>query len=105
MGNAAPSFDDPVRLLRACHERILGHCETLERLAEHLARVGADSEARLAAARIRRYFHVAGPAHHADDGSGRGWVLSPERPGWIPPDLSHRVEFMGPVRFYVSFWR
>ncbi|MHB1321221.1 MAG: hemerythrin domain-containing protein [Acidithiobacillus ferrivorans] len=67
LGNAAPSFDDPVGLLRACHERILGHCETLERLAEHLARVGADSEARLAATRIRRYFHVAGPAHHADE--------------------------------------
>ena len=40
-----------------------------------------------------------------EDSSGRGWILSPERPGWIPPDLSHRVEFIGPVRFYVSFWR
>ncbi len=67
LDDAAASFDDPVGLLRACHERILEHCETLERLAEHLARVGVDSEARLAATRIRRCFHMAGPAHHADE--------------------------------------
>ncbi|WP_414041925.1 DUF1971 domain-containing protein [Acidithiobacillus sp. M4-SHS-6] len=40
-----------------------------------------------------------------EDGSARAWILSPEQPGWIPPDLPHRLEFMGPVRFYVSFWR
>ena len=56
----------------------------------------------------RRRFSVWGVVlvrYCLEDGSGRGWILSPERPGWIPPDLSHRVELMGPVRFYVSFWR
>ena len=40
-----------------------------------------------------------------EDGSARAWILSPARPAWIPPDLPHRVEFLGPARFYVSFWR
>ncbi len=26
MPKPAPGFDDPLGLLRACHERILGHC-------------------------------------------------------------------------------
>lgn len=63
----APSFDDPIGLLRACHERIISHCDILERLAEHLSQVGADPEAQQAAARIRRYFEISGPAHHADE--------------------------------------
>ncbi|WP_425323509.1 ferredoxin FdxA [Acidithiobacillus ferriphilus] len=40
-----------------------------------------------------------------DDGSGRNWSLSPERPVWIPPDVPHHVEAADMVRFYVSFWR
>jgi len=39
-----------------------------------------------------------------EDGSGRSWMLDSDTPAWIPPDLPHRVEFIGPVRFYVSFW-
>ncbi|CDQ09625.1 Hemerythrin HHE cation binding domain protein [Acidithiobacillus ferrivorans] len=67
LGEPAPTFDDPIGLLRACHERILGHCLTLERLAEHLTQCGADNEARHAATRIRRYFLLAAPQHHADE--------------------------------------
>ncbi|MHB1175135.1 MAG: DUF1971 domain-containing protein [Sulfuriferula sp.] len=40
-----------------------------------------------------------------DDGSGRSWHLAPEREAWIPPDVPHHVEAVGPVRFYISFWR
>lgn len=40
-----------------------------------------------------------------DDGSGRSWYLAPEREAWIPPDVPHHVEAVGPVRFYISFWR
>ncbi len=65
--NPPPSFEDPLGLLRACHDRILHHCETLERLAHHLEHAGANAEARQTAARIRRYFQVSGPAHHADE--------------------------------------
>lgn len=40
-----------------------------------------------------------------EDGSGLSWILDSSRPAWIPPDVPHRVEFMEPVRFYLSFWR
>ncbi|WP_198415347.1 hemerythrin domain-containing protein [Sulfuriferula plumbiphila] len=67
MPKPAPGFDDPLGLLRACHERILGHCDTLERLVSHLRRHGADQDAQLAAARILRYFQVGAPLHHEDE--------------------------------------
>lgn len=67
IGNTTSSYDDPVGLLRACHDRILEYCDTLERLAEHLEEFGANSDARLAATHIRHYFRVAGPEHHADE--------------------------------------
>jgi hemerythrin-like domain-containing protein len=63
----APDFSDPLGLLRACHDRILGHCCTLVRLAEHLHKKGLDREARDAMARIHRYFTTAGAHHHCDE--------------------------------------
>ncbi|MEO7481459.1 MAG: hemerythrin domain-containing protein [Sulfuriferula sp.] len=63
----APGFDDPLGLLSACHERILSHCATLERLVPHLRQYGADEDAQQAAARILRYFQVAAPLHHQDE--------------------------------------
>jgi len=64
---AAPDFTDPLGLLRACHGRIAGHCETLRKLVPHLATHGADAEAREAMARIHRYFSTAAPHHHEDE--------------------------------------
>lgn len=63
----APSFDDPLGMLMACHERILGHCETLLKLPDHLAENGCDDEAREAARRIHTYFSTAGRDHHEDE--------------------------------------
>jgi len=64
---AAPDFSDPLGLLRACHDRILGHCCTLVRLSEHIGKHGVDGEARTAMANIHRYFSTAGQHHHADE--------------------------------------
>lgn len=64
---AAPSFDEPVEMLKACHERIAAQCATLEKLAAHLPLHGADTPAQQAARNIVRYFDVAGPHHHADE--------------------------------------
>jgi hemerythrin-like domain-containing protein len=64
---AAPDFNDPIGLLRACHERILQHCATLERLVEHLRAQGVDAEARSAAGKIHHYFSTAGQHHHQDE--------------------------------------
>ncbi|MFA6972268.1 MAG: hemerythrin domain-containing protein [Gallionella sp.] len=33
---AAPGFDDPLQMLRACHGKILRQCGTLRKLADHL---------------------------------------------------------------------
>lgn len=63
----APSFDDPLGMLLACHARMRRQLSTLERLQRHLPEHGADAEARAAAGAILRYFDQAGPNHHADE--------------------------------------
>ena len=65
--SAAPNFSDPLGLLRACHERIFRHCDTLEKLPTHFAEKGADQEFHAAAAKIHRYFCEAAVHHHADE--------------------------------------
>ncbi|MDH4180446.1 MAG: hemerythrin domain-containing protein [Betaproteobacteria bacterium] len=63
----APSFDDPLGMLRACHGRIERQLGTLRRLAAHLPGHGADRDAQAAARAILRYFDDAAPNHHADE--------------------------------------
>lgn len=63
----AAGFDDPLEMLRACHERILRHCALLCRLAAHLSVSGADTDARTAAVRAWRYFTEAAVNHHRDE--------------------------------------
>jgi hemerythrin-like domain-containing protein len=65
--NPAPSFDEPIEMLKACHERIAAQCETLEKLVDHLPLHGPDTQAQQAAKNVMRYFNVAGPHHHADE--------------------------------------
>lgn len=62
-----PGFDDPIAVLRACHERMLEHCGLLERLIAHVAEKGPDMEASSAAARVYRYFSTAAKHHHQDE--------------------------------------
>ena len=59
-----PGFDDPIGLLRACHEKMLAHCELLTVL---VAREALDDEARQAARNISRYFSNSVPLHHRDE--------------------------------------
>lgn len=63
----APTFDDPVGMLRACHGRIERQLVTLARLVRHLPEHGADDSARAAARGFLRYFDNAAPNHHADE--------------------------------------
>lgn len=67
LGAAAPSFDEPVEMLDACHGRIKAQLATLRRLAVWLPEHGADQSAQGAAAAVVRYFTVAAPHHHADE--------------------------------------
>lgn len=55
----APGFDDPLGMLRACHERILRHGRWLQ------AVVHGDDAAVLTA--VHRYFATAGQEHHEDE--------------------------------------
>lgn len=63
----AASFDEPVELLMACHERVRHYASLSCKLAEHLRQHGVDDQARAAAAAILRYFDVAAPLHHQDE--------------------------------------
>jgi hemerythrin-like domain-containing protein len=65
--SAAPDFSDPLGLLRACHDRVLQHCDTLLNLAAHIGDKGVDQDAREAAAQVHKYFSVAGKHHHQDE--------------------------------------
>lgn len=62
-----PSFDEPLEMLAACHERIERQLETLERLGPHLETQGCDAQARSAAQAVLRYFDTAGRFHHQDE--------------------------------------
>ena len=62
-----PDFDDPLGLLRACHERMLANCDTLEKLVPHLHDKGLDDEARSAITRIIHYFTTSAVHHHQDE--------------------------------------
>ncbi|MBS1228258.1 MAG: hemerythrin protein [Proteobacteria bacterium] len=63
----APSLDEPLEMLEACHGRIEAQLQTLERLLVYLPQHGADDQARQAARNILRYFDLAGPNHHEDE--------------------------------------
>jgi hemerythrin-like domain-containing protein len=62
-----PSFDEPLEMLAACHERIEAQLGTLERLGPHLEKHGCDAEAKAAAQAVLRYFDTAGRLHHQDE--------------------------------------
>ncbi len=74
---AGPGFDDPLGLLAACHDRIVGHCATLIRLQDHVRARGFDAEARTASERVVRYFAEAGRWHHEDEEQDLVPLLTP----------------------------
>lgn len=63
----APTFDDPLGMLAACHERIAAQCELLEKLTRHVSTHGGDEQAIQAARNVLRYFDTAGQHHHQDE--------------------------------------
>lgn len=63
----AVGFEQPFEMLLACHERVQRSLDLLLRLQAHVARHGADDEARDAARDVLRYFDIAGPHHHQDE--------------------------------------
>ena len=63
----APDFDQPIAVLKHCHERIRKQILTMQRLLEHLPRHGANLEAQQAAKAVLNYFNKSAHLHHADE--------------------------------------
>jgi hemerythrin-like domain-containing protein len=63
----APTFDSPLNMLHACHDRIMDQCATLQKLLQHLPKNGCDTQAQQAAQGVLRYFDTAGQFHHQDE--------------------------------------
>lgn len=65
--DTAPDFDQPIAVLKHCHDRIRKQLATLEKLLAHLPEHGADAAAQQAASAVLRYFDLAAPLHHEDE--------------------------------------
>jgi hemerythrin-like domain-containing protein len=62
-----PGFDQPLALLRACHTKILAHCDLLEQLVANLGNPGKEEENRSAARQVMTYFTTSARLHHQDE--------------------------------------
>jgi hemerythrin-like domain-containing protein len=63
----APGFDQPLAVLKHCHDRIRKQLNTLDKLLQHLPEHGCDEQAMQAAKAVLRYFKEAAPLHHEDE--------------------------------------
>ena len=61
--DSAPGFDQPLAVLKHCHERIRKQLATMEKLVNHLNDIGIDEDAQHAAKAVLRYFRKAAPQH------------------------------------------
>lgn len=62
-----PSFDQPIAVLKHCHNRIRRRIATMQKLLTHLPEHGADEEAQKAAQSVLKYFNLSAAIHHADE--------------------------------------
>lgn len=63
----APDFDQPIAVLKHCHDRIRKQIGTMQKLLPHLSEHGQDIEVQQAATAVLRYFNSAAHHHHADE--------------------------------------
>lgn len=63
----APGFDQPIAVLKHCHDKIRKQLATLHKLLEELAQHGATGEAQQAATAVLKYFNQAAHLHHEDE--------------------------------------
>lgn len=64
---SAPGFEQPLAVLKHCHDRIRKQLSTLAKLLPHLEKNGADHEAQNAVLAILKYFQNAAPLHQDDE--------------------------------------
>jgi pyridoxamine 5'-phosphate oxidase len=65
--DAAPDFDQPVAVLKHCHDRIRKQLKTMDLLASPAVLAATPDEVRQAAGAVLRYFEKAAPHHHEDE--------------------------------------
>lgn len=65
--DTAPGFDQPIAVLKHCHDRIRKQLGTLQRLRDHLPGSGADIDAKQAATAVMKYFNQGAATHHEDE--------------------------------------
>ncbi len=62
-----PGFDEPLALLRACHNKIVAHCELIEEIVSALQGNNEDLDTRQAARQVITYFTSSARQHHEDE--------------------------------------
>jgi pyridoxamine 5'-phosphate oxidase len=65
--STAPGFDQPLAVLKHCHDKIRKQLSTLQNLLDYLPQHGATPEAKQAAGAVLQYFSKAAHLHHADE--------------------------------------
>jgi pyridoxamine 5'-phosphate oxidase len=65
--DTAPGYDQPIAVLKHCHDKIRKQLQTLQNLLSHLPQHGADAAAQQAAQAVQKYFNKAAHLHHADE--------------------------------------
>lgn len=64
---AAPSFDEPLDMLYACHDKVRQFCDQLDALPDYIEENGHGHAVLNTINSVVRYFEMAGPAHHQDE--------------------------------------
>ena len=65
--DSVPGFDQPIAVLKHCHDKIRKQLTTLQNLLGHLAQHGNTDDARQAAQAVLKYFDKAAHLHHDDE--------------------------------------
>ena len=65
--DSVPGFDQPIAVLKHCHDKIRKQLTTLQNLLAHLAQHGNTADAQQAAKAVLQYFNKAAHLHHDDE--------------------------------------
>ncbi|MDC8759638.1 pyridoxamine 5'-phosphate oxidase [Janthinobacterium fluminis] len=62
-----PGFDQPIAVLKHCHDKIRKQITTMQNLLSHLSQYGANFDAQQGAKAVLQYFNKAAHLHHEDE--------------------------------------
>ena len=74
------SWNEPIEMLYACHERVKKFCRQLRILPDYLEKNGCNSAVQNDVKTIINYFNIAAPLHHEDEEHDFFPVLKMQRP-------------------------